>query len=631
MSDTFPLAKKIGIVQPAANLDYRYGPWPTIQRALEVTAGLRQLGLTVAISSISTGAVEYHFKNGITDTDLIIKSVDLSGYLPLSGGALTGNLTTTSSFSTNNIIYAKTGNSDQWNSNFFTVCSLSSNLNSVYNIFNTNSGRYESVFSNVNANSANNQNNYTTFNTNSGKYESVFSNVNSNSAKYESNYTIFNTNSGKYESVFSNVNSNSSNWNSVFSNVNTNSSNNQSVYTIYNTNSGKYESVFSNVNSNSANIQNVLTNVNANSGNWNSVYSSWNNNSAFDISARTFVNNNSANINQVNTWVNNNSGNANFQLNSLSGKWESTFNTTCSLSSNWNSVYSTWQSTSGFELSARNLININGLNWNSVYSSVCALSSSWSTISIYDSALNLSSTNAVQNSAIAFKIQNIENNLNLLVPAPTGYLPPTASLTNFNTTNYEVGQVIVQNLNLNWNQNLAGSAISFTLYRNNILQAQLPASFVYPLNEVVELGTTTFKNVVSYNNGPILNNILGNPDSRGRILADSVETSRSYTGRYIQFYGSVAIIPINLRTLPLSSFDNVNSFSIQVTENNTVLTIPDNKSLILARTENFQNVTSAFTLSATSVKDASGVDRPYKRYVQTTSVPFNLRIDFTLA
>jgi hypothetical protein len=144
-------------------------------------------------------------------------------------------------------------------------------------------------------------------------------------------------------------------------------------------------------------------------------------------------------------------------------------------------------------------------------------------------------------------------------------------------------------------------------------------------------GTTTFKNIVSYNTGPILNNILGNPDTRNRILAGSVETSRSYIGRFIQFYGTVATIPANLRTLPLSSFDDVNTLSIQVTENNTVLAIPNSKSLILARTQNFQDVTNAFTLSATSVADANGVSRPYKRYVQTTSVPFNLRIDFTLA
>jgi hypothetical protein len=300
------------------------------------------------------------------------------------------------------------------------------------------------------------------------------------------------------------------------------------------------------------------------------------------------------------------------------------------LSSNWNSVYSTWQNTSSLELSTRNLVNDNGLNWNSVYSRVCALSSSWSTIYTYDSALNINSTNAVQNSAIAVKIQNIESNLNLLVDPPS-YSPPSATLTNFTIPVYEVGQFAVQNIQLNWNQNNAGSATNFSLFRNNIFQNQNANPFNFNVNEIVVQGTTTFKNVVSYNTGPILNNILGNPDTRNRILAGSVETSRSYTGRFIQFYGTVATIPANLRTLPLSSFDDVNTFSIQVNQNNTVLAIPNSKSLILARTQNFQDVTNAFTLSATSVKDANGVDRPYKRYVQTTSVPFNVRIDFTLA
>jgi hypothetical protein len=324
-----------------------------------------------------------------------------------------------------------------------------------------------------------------------------------------------------------------------------------------------------------------------------------------------------------------NSANWNFNVNEIQ-KGSSTFNTVCGLSSNWNSVYSTWQGASGFELSARNFINNNGLNWNSVYSQVCSLSTNWSAVYTYDNFLSLNSTNAVQNSAITQRIQNIESNLNLLVDPPN-YIPPTASLTNFNIQTYEVGQFAVRTLNLNWNQNNAGSATIFQLFRNNIFQNQASVPFSFNVNEIVVEGTTTFKNVVSYNTGPILNNILGNPDTRNRILAGSVETTQSYVGRYIQFYGTVAAIPTNLRTLPLSSFDNVNTFSIQVTENNTVLAIPNSKSLILARTQNFQDVTNAFTLSATSVADANGVSRPYKRYVQTTSVPFNLRIDFTLA
>ena len=82
--------------------------------------------------------------------------------------------------------------------------------------------------------------------------------------------------------------------------------------------------------------------------------------------------------------------------------------------------------------------------------------------------------------------------------------------------------------------------------------------------------------------------------------------------------------------MQLSSFDNINNFSIQVTANNTVLAIPQNKNLFLARTQNFEDVTGSFALSSTSIADAAGIQRQYKRYVLTTSVPFNLRIDFTL-
>ena len=83
--NTFPLTKKIGIVNPAANLDARYGPWPTFNDALTgFSSAVREIGLTVAVSGVG-GIVEYWYKNGTTNNDLILKSAASNLYQDLTG------------------------------------------------------------------------------------------------------------------------------------------------------------------------------------------------------------------------------------------------------------------------------------------------------------------------------------------------------------------------------------------------------------------------------------------------------------------------------------------------------------------------------------------------------------------
>jgi hypothetical protein len=59
-------------VNPSSNVDERYGEHLTIQDALDATEGTRAIGLTVLVSG-----VEYWFKEGILDQDLIPKNPDL--------------------------------------------------------------------------------------------------------------------------------------------------------------------------------------------------------------------------------------------------------------------------------------------------------------------------------------------------------------------------------------------------------------------------------------------------------------------------------------------------------------------------------------------------------------------------
>ena len=326
---------------------------------------------------------------------------------------------------------------------------------------------------------------------------------------------------------------------------------------------------------------------------------------------------------------------------SLSTNWNSVYNTTCALSTNWSSVYSYWNpltantrdSVSFVNTNSANILNVNTKvnntsgNWDSVYSQLCALSSKWNTP--YDTALNINSTNAVENSAIAVKIQSLENGLNVLVPQPI-YNQPVATLTNFNNVVYEVGETVVQTITLGFTQNDAGSPQLYRLERNNFFIGQQTFPFSYNVNEIVVQGTINFQNTVTYNEGPTKNNLLGLPDTRGKILAGSTSTIRSYTGRFRQFFGSVSSVPTNLRTLTGNNFDDVNTFSFYAHQLNNVLAIPATKSLQSAVTQNNETVTGNFALSSVFVNNANGVPVSYKRYVQTTNVPFNVNITFTL-
>jgi hypothetical protein len=165
-----------------------------------------------------------HANPTIPDTPSVIVAVKqvtnvqivptVGAYLPLSGGTVTGVLSTT------NVIYANGGNSDQWNSSYTTV----------------------------NSNSA------TTWNYQGTDLKTV-------SSIWQSASLVMQSQSANNTSVYVNVNSNSANWNSSYTTVNSNSAN------WINSGAGDVN-VNSFVYSQSANILSTITTVQVNSATW---------------------------------------------------------------------------------------------------------------------------------------------------------------------------------------------------------------------------------------------------------------------------------------------------------------------------------------------------------------------------
>lgn len=80
--NTFPLINKVRLTNPGANIDARYGPWPTALSALSAfDPVLREKGLTVAIME-GQRVAEYWYRDGIADSDLVLKVTDLDDIVP---------------------------------------------------------------------------------------------------------------------------------------------------------------------------------------------------------------------------------------------------------------------------------------------------------------------------------------------------------------------------------------------------------------------------------------------------------------------------------------------------------------------------------------------------------------------
>tara|TARA_R110001632_G_scaffold113412_1_gene224487 strand:+ start:1523 stop:2494 length:972 start_codon:yes stop_codon:yes gene_type:complete len=71
---SFNLSTRVKLVNPSSDVDFQYGPYATVAAAnIAVIQGLRGKGRTVAILE-GGAAVEYHWKSGVTDADLVVKN-----------------------------------------------------------------------------------------------------------------------------------------------------------------------------------------------------------------------------------------------------------------------------------------------------------------------------------------------------------------------------------------------------------------------------------------------------------------------------------------------------------------------------------------------------------------------------
>jgi hypothetical protein len=327
----------------------------------------------------------------------------VGAYLPLSGGTITGVLSTT------NVIYANGGNSNEWNSSYTTVNTNSANWNYQGNDVKALTGNWNQTYTNFSAQSANNVDVYTAVNQNSGdwnyqgtdvkaltgNWQNTYANFSSQSANNLNVYTAVNSNSANWNYQGTDIKSLTGNWNQTYTNFSIQSANNLSVYSSFNSNSSNYDSVYNNVNSNSATNWNYQgTDIKSLTGNWQASYTALTSSSANWNDTRNTVQTNSANWNYQgtdiksltsnwqNTYANFSSQSANnlnvyTNVNTNSSNWNYQGTDIKSLTSNWDQTYTNFSAQSANNLNVYTAVNSNSANWNYQGTDIKSLTSNW--------------------------------------------------------------------------------------------------------------------------------------------------------------------------------------------------------------------------------------------------------------
>ena len=79
---SFNLVNTVKVVSPYSNVDYNYGPYNTVEDAVfAIPSVIREKGLTVGVL-LDGNVIEYWWKSGIQDSDLVIKSSN-AGTIPI--------------------------------------------------------------------------------------------------------------------------------------------------------------------------------------------------------------------------------------------------------------------------------------------------------------------------------------------------------------------------------------------------------------------------------------------------------------------------------------------------------------------------------------------------------------------
>ena len=249
--------------------------------------------------------------------------------------------------------------------------------------------------------------------------------------------------------------------------------------------------------------------------------------------------------------------------------------------------------------------------------------------------LNGTSLGALNNGEKIPEGSSIDDLLNMITQKPLApsYAQPTVTLAKSGSGtaagSYEAGTSITPVLTATFNKNDAGDLTKLAILKGNEeVGSDVSSPYTYT-GEAIVLGdeTVTFKARVTYNDGSVKNNNLGQPDATGQIKAGTKDSSViSFVGQRNLFWGTgVGELPaLNSDTVRGLTNKKLNptqgySFTINVSvgQQNILICYPSSLrdiSKVHYVEGNDPNLAQNFSKTNVNVADARGGENGLKEY-----------------
>lgn len=223
---------------------------------------------------------------------------------------------------------------------------------------------------------------------------------------------------------------------------------------------------------------------------------------------------------------------------------------------------------------------------------------------------------------------------------PPSYIAPTGTLS-LSLSTVEVGTTVEPTMTSSFTQNDGGTVTNVDYYRNSNLISNSSSVGAHPDptgGVVIGEETIDFEVEISYGQGPIKNNIAGDPDPTGRIPAGLITATDSIVGKFKRFYGPVGSTPNTsaaVRALN-SSFNNSFTLNTGTAQIRFAIAVPAGKTvtvedpdvfsgyMIPVNTDDQNPVSGAYNkISFENVEDNGGTVRTYDIYVLSLASPYS--------
>ena len=241
----------------------------------------------------------------------------------------------------------------------------------------------------------------------------------------------------------------------------------------------------------------------------------------------------------------------------------------------------------------------------------------------YDTQLDVTSENAVENKVIALAIQSIND---AIAEAPS-YSYPSLSIPNVSQSIEKGSNLSNINLDISFYENDGGVATGYSLLRNGI---EISTTQNNTESETNITSNIKYEGVVSFNEGDCKNNNLGVEDCNGHILAGSkTSSSRTITPRLYMWYGAVSNVPTvsnTVRGISSKVWDNTNTINLSTGTSKTVfaVAVPESKTTAneLDAQDTTNNVALVYTYNNTIEVDLENGQETYRVYTLSIDNPY---------